>query len=289
MSSIRIENFNLKYTVESAQPLTFFGNTNPSGDAVSYPCENDLVTVYQQKDRLSYFSNILPNTKLKNEVVTRFGLSDNLNKIYEEIGTDKFMKESISRYSGMRITQNDHWETTLCFILSQFNNVKRIRGIVKNLMNMYGEIGFHFRDGREMSFRSFPTPEAIAAQSVSSLMQCGAGFRAKYIKATAEMCADSFDLKRLRDKSYPDAKEELLELPGVGDKVADCILLMGYKKLGAFPIDTWVKRIVERTYFKGRKQSLRKIHNFAEERFGRYAGYAQQYIFWHGRSLKMIA
>ena len=87
---------------------------------------------------------------------------------------------------------------------------------------------------------------------------------------------------------YEDAKDRLMELNGVGDKVADCILLFGYNKFEAFPIDVWVKRVVERAYFNGRKRSIRQIHDFSVERWGKYRGYAQQYIFWYGREKRMV-
>ncbi|MDE1856045.1 MAG: DNA-3-methyladenine glycosylase 2, partial [Candidatus Micrarchaeota archaeon] len=218
---------------------------------------------------------------IKKEVIERFGLRDDMKRIYDRIGTDKFIAESIAKYPGMRITKNLPWETTVCFIVSQFNNVKRIRGIVGKLVENYGEV--------HEGFNSFPTPQALAQVPIKEMMaKCGTGFRAKYIIGSAKMCLESLDLDSLQRKSYDSAKESLLELPGIGDKVADCILLMGYKKLNAFPIDTWIKRVVERVYFNGKKQSVRKIHDFADERWGNYAGYAQQYLFHHGRISKVV-
>jgi N-glycosylase/DNA lyase len=115
-------------------------------------------------------------------------------------------------------------------------------------------------------------------------MSHGAGFRAKYIRSVAQACSESFDLDRLYRKGYEEAKEQLMELDGIGDKVADCILLFGYGKLAAFPIDVWIKRVVEHDYFRGRRKSVKEIHRFAEERWDGYAGYAQQYLYHSARN-----
>ncbi|MGI0141488.1 MAG: DNA-3-methyladenine glycosylase family protein [Candidatus Micrarchaeales archaeon] len=289
MGKIKVSEFNMQYTVESAQPPTFFGSISKNAKSITYPTKTAQIEVNQHSDYLSYKS--VPkksDSALNKEVMERFGLHDDMERIYREIATDKFIVESIAKYPGMRVTKNEPWETTVCFITSQFNNVKRIRGIVGKLVENYGELHSVEVGGEWQSFRSFPTPEALAGISVKEMMKkCGTGFRAKYIIGSARMCAESFDLNKLHKKDYVSAKEELMELPGIGDKVADCILLMGYKKHEAFPVDTWIKRIVERVYFNGRKQSIKTIHKFADERWPKNQGYAQQYIFWHGRSLKL--
>ena len=288
MKSIRVNTFDLRYSVESAQPLTFFGDISEDGKHVKYVAGSSLIDVRQKGDLLICNSQPkIGDAILKREIEKRFGIKDDMQRIYERISTDKFIAESIAKYPGMRVTQNEPWETTICFVISQFNNVKRIRGIVKKLIDTYGDIHTFKVGPRFEEIRSFPRPEVLAAQSVKELMKCGTGFRAKYIKGVAEQCADSFSLDKLYKKGYDDAKEQLMTLPGIGDKVADCILLMGYKKLNAFPVDTWIKRIVERVYFNGRPQSIRTIHSFADEQWGELAGVAQQYIFWHGRSIKL--
>ena len=133
----------------------------------------------------------------------------------------------------------------------------------------------------------FPTPQTLASADVKAIRACGTGFRDKYIKKVAEEFAFSFDKKRLYNMEYGKAKEQLMELDGIGDKVADCILLFGYNKMEAFPIDTWVKRVIEHVYFKRRKKSIKQIHRFALRRWPVYGAYAQQYIFWKGRENKV--
>ena len=284
---IKVDKFDLRHTVESAQPLAFFGDIKKDGRGVTYSHKDSLIEAEQEEDGVLKYGSYggLCGSELRQEIETRFRLHDDMKNVYEAIGTDRFMNDAIKRFYGMRITKNDPWETTLCFLISQFNNVKRIRGIVKRLVSVYGEEHIFSAGGVKLKFNSFPTPEEIARHSVKDLMTHGAGFRAKYIESVAHACSESFDLDKFYNKKYCDAKEELMELDGIGDKVADCILLFGYGKMEAFPIDTWVKRVMEKTYFKGGTKKTREISSFASERWGRHAGYAQQYIFWEGRSL----
>jgi N-glycosylase/DNA lyase len=284
---LNTEDFSIKHTVESAQPIMFFGDIKKDGNGIVYTSEGTMIDAEQSGStlRCSSYGN-LTESGLREEITRRFGLREDMKKIYREIGTDALIVEAINKYRGLRITRNDPWETTLCFVISQFNNVKRIKGIVSRLIAAYGKEKRFDAGNVEILFRDFPTPQAIARQSVKSLMSHGAGYRAEYIKAVAEACSGGFDLRKLEKKDYADAKEELMELRGIGDKVADCILLFGYGKLEAFPVDTWIKRVVEAAYFSGKTQSVRKIHEFADERWGGYAGYAQQYLFHFGRNSK---
>ena len=269
--------FDIMHTFESAQPLTFFGDYDYSRKEITYPFMRRLV-------RVDRFGRVLEGqgAAVKDDVARRFRINEDMGKIYSGISTDGFMRDSIKEYTGMRLTHNLPWETTLVFILSQFNNVKRIRAITKRLMERYGDPVFDSKGNR--AGNGVPGPEALSSAKVGDLMSCGTGFRAKYLISAAEYCSSSLDLDSLSGKDYPSIKNELMEIDGVGDKVADCIALMGYGKLEAFPIDTWIKRLVEAVYFRGRKRSPRQIHEFASERWGAYAGYAQQYIFWYGRS-----
>ncbi|MDE1854755.1 MAG: DNA-3-methyladenine glycosylase 2 family protein [Candidatus Micrarchaeota archaeon] len=285
MQSMRVGDFDITHTIESAQPLTFIGDERPDRKGITYTCGDSFVEVDQRGKRLAYRAyGSLGRARLSREIIARFGLGDDMGDVYRRIGTDAFMKKAVSRYRGMRITRNEPWETALCFVISQFNSVKRIRGIVKRLIAAYGREHTFSAGSVRLSFRSFPSPESIAERSTGDLMAHGAGFRARYMRAVAREWSEQRGFSKLRDKDYAEAKEELMSLEGVGDKVADCILLFGYGRLEAFPIDTWIKRVVERVYFRGRKQSIRKIHEFADERWGAYAGYAQQYMFHFARN-----
>ncbi|MGC8710001.1 MAG: DNA-3-methyladenine glycosylase family protein [Candidatus Micrarchaeia archaeon] len=286
------KDFNLKYTVESAQPLAFFGNyrSEKGIEYIEYATANGIISVSAERIGKNKYSiaaeqhGYYTNTGLKKEINARFGLKDNMKIIYNNIETDKFMRDAVKNFYGMRVTLNGPWETALSFIVSQFNNIKRIRGIMLRLISEFGE------SNSGSSAKLFPTPESISKASIGQLKKCGVGFRAKYIKSAAhEFVEGSFD--RLNSMGYEEAKETLMKYSGIGDKVADCILLMGYKKLEAFPIDTWVERILEKEYgsemekTKNGNIAIREMHRFAMSKWNSYAGYAEQYLYWHGRSI----
>ncbi|MGC8478307.1 MAG: DNA-3-methyladenine glycosylase family protein [Candidatus Micrarchaeia archaeon] len=280
LPSLETKNFSLKYTFESAQPVSFYADF--SGEEITFPFGRSIVSMGFKGDShkgVFRIASVRGETKFGiAEAKKLFRLKDNMPEIYRMISSDKFIEEAISRYHGMRLTLDDPWVTTLSFIVSQFNNIKRIRLIIKKLIERFGsEIVY---DGRIIG-KSFPEPQTLASASIEDIWKCGAGFRSKYIKASADYCSNNIDLHKLEGKRYEDLKESLLEMSGVGDKVADCIALMGYGKLEAFPIDTWIKRTVENIYFN-KKKTIKEIHEFAKERWNGLAGYAQQYIYWHG-------
>lgn len=280
---LKLSDFNLRHTIESGQPLTFYSQYSSGNgtESLSYVTSRGVISISIRDSALSYsFEGDYNRKSAKGEVVRRLALDDDMRDIYEHINTDGFIGGAIEGFRGMRITRNDPWETTLCFLISQFNNIKRIRHIMHR---MIAEFGYEFDNKR-----LFPVPEAVAAAETSRIRGCGTGFRDKYIKSVAEQYAHSFDPEKLYGMKYETAKEKLMELDGIGDKVADCILLFGYNKMEAFPIDLWVKRVMENVYFNGRKKTVKRIHEFSERRWGKeYLGYAQQYIYWAGRENKV--
>lgn len=274
MKSMNVENLNVRHTVESGQPLTFHADCDWENSTVSY--NNGTQTVMLKTARTGRLGiSAADPDQAESEFYTRFRIGDDMERIYSEINTDKFMDSAISAYKGMRLTLNDPWETTACFILSQYNNMKRIRKIVLEMKRRYGA------RSKDRSI-AFPTTDRIRLLSEQELRDCGMGFRAKYIKHAAEFCSENLDLDSLSGRGYDTIKSSLMEIHGVGDKVADCIALMGYGKLEAFPIDVWVKRTLEKVYFKGRDKKLGMLMDFAEEQWGKQRGYAQQYLFWNG-------
>lgn len=285
LNRLEVNEFNLKHTFDSAQPLTFHADFDSSSGTLTYLNKNQLINVgfegNTQKGNIIVASQNIQFAM--NEVSNRFRVKDNMHTIYKNINTDKFMDEAIKSYRGMRLTLNDPWETTVVFIISQFNNVKRIRSITKNLIEKFGaEVTDGY--GRKLG-KAFPESWVLAKASEKEIMECGTGFRAKYIKQASEYCTHNLDLPNLAKKPYDEIKEELMEIDGIGEKVADCIALMGYGKLEAFPIDTWVQRTLSKVYFKGKNTNIKKLHEFAVERWGKYSGYAQQYLFWNGRGI----
>ncbi len=274
--------FNLRHTFESGQPITFHGEYDQALDRLHYVSNGGLIEIVSGGGRRLEVSG----KNARKEVEVRFRLSDNMRHIYKKISTDSFISASIKNYKGMRLTVNDPWETTVCFITSQFNNVKRIRLIIKNMVNKFGSPVYD-RNGR-IAGKTFPEPDAIRRATFSELMACGTGFRAKYIKSAADYCTNNLDLYKLNPGNYDNLKEEIVKIDGVGDKVADCIILMGYGNLEAFPIDVWIKRTMENLYFGGKVQKMEEIHKLAEENWGKYRGYANQYLFHSARTNKIV-
>ncbi len=280
---MRVKDFSIKHTFESAQPLTFHADYNEREGTLSYVNYDSLIRARFSDGAAACRISVDPenSTKIERELASRFRLGDNMDRIYQNISTDSFMESAIRQYRGMRITLNDPWETTLCFILSQYNNVKRIRLIVQRFI---AEFGPEIRDGDGIAIaKGFPTSERLTEYSEAEFRKAGAGFRARYVANAADFCTNNLNLHKLRGKRYPDLKEALMEISGVGDKVADCIALMGYGSMEAFPIDVWVKRTLEQLYFNSREKSVKELHRFAEERWGDYMGYAQQYLFHSSR------
>ena len=168
---------------------------------------------------------------------------------------------------GIRILCQDPWEALCSFIISQNNNIPRIKGIVARLCAHFGENG------------KFPGPERLAGLSVEDLAPLRSGFRAKYILSASRLVSDgTVDLQAIRTLPLPQARASLMQILGVGVKVAECALLYGFHRLDAFPIDVWMKRAMDR-YFPGMET----------DEFGPYAGIAQQYIFHYIRSLEKTA
>jgi N-glycosylase/DNA lyase len=281
---ITARDLNIVHTVESAQPLTFHADYDFERNYIEYASKGRMISGWfgGSRGNCSVVLNSADSAYAAPEFVGRFRLNDDMEKIYAHISTDPVLRSAIIKYHGMRVTLNDPWETTLCFIMSQYNNVKRIRLIIRRFVE---EFGTSIRDeNNRIIGRSLPSSRDLLKFTEKDFRRCGAGFRARYIAKAAEFCTNNIDLHRLGSKGYETIKEELMEISGVGDKVADCIALMGYGKMEAFPIDVWVKRTLEKIYFKGKAKKPEELHRFAEQRWGSYRGYAQQYLFHYARN-----
>ncbi|MCI8362485.1 MAG: 8-oxoguanine DNA glycosylase [Clostridia bacterium] len=213
-----------------------------------------------------------------------------LDRSYEEIKEklskiDKHMKESIEYGSGIRILNQDLWETIISFIISANNNIPRIKGIIERISKKYGnEIIYNGK-----SYYTFPTVEQLSNVTVEDLRSLGLGFRDIRVYETTHMILDKkVDLKELeQEKDFNKVRETLLTLSGVGPKVADCILLFStLKRWEAFPIDVWVRRVMNELYIQNEdetKVNKTQIEKIAKEKFGNLAGIAQQYLFYWKR------
>jgi N-glycosylase/DNA lyase len=212
-----------------------------------------------------------------------FRLDDDINAIYGEISQDKRVADMVARYPGLRVLRQEPWECLIAFICSANSNIPRIAQNMEKLASHYGSpIAL---DGAVR--HAFPTPVQLAEAGEMELRALGLGFRAPYVAQAALLVANGeLDLDWLVRLPYADAKVRLMECPGVGPKVADCVLVFSLEKLEAFPIDVWVRRALGEWYFPGQKVPPdRVLLEWAQHHFGRYAGYAQQYLF-HGRRME---
>ncbi len=215
-----------------------------------------------------------------------FDLDRNYEEIKEKLSKiDKHMKESIEYGSGIRILNQDLWETIISFIISANNNIPRIKGIIERISKKYGnEIIYNGK-----SYYTFPTVEQLSNVTVEDLRSLGLGFRDIRVYETTHIILDKkVDLKELeQEKDFNKVRETLLTLSGVGPKVADCILLFStLKRWEAFPIDVWVRRVMNELYIQNEdetKVNKTQIEKIAKEKFGNLAGIAQQYLFYWKR------
>ena len=224
-----------------------------------------------------------------------FGLDDDLNKISAEIGRDEHIRKALRELWGLRIIRQDPWECLISYICATYKNIPAIRRMLLSLSSRFGEK--MTLDG--MEFFTFPTPEKLAGATEKDLLECGLGYRAKYVQETSKrIFENNFELERLKQLPYEQAKKKLCGFAGVGHKVADCILLFSLGKLEAFPVDRWVERVILNHYAQrlpselAQKLSQReefsnseyaKLSTFGREYFGEYAGYAQEYLYHYER------
>lgn len=208
-----------------------------------------------------------------------FDLDRDYGKIKETlISNDTKITEAINFGYGIRILNQDLWETILSFIISQNNNIPRIKGCINNLAIHFGEAIPESEEISELinaDFKAYslPSPETIAGLEIEDLSPIRLGYRAKYIIKCA---------RQVFEQGLPETYEELLTLTGVGPKVANCIALFGLSKRESFPIDVWVRRVMNHVYGLP-EDDFRAISNFAASNFGVFGGYAQQYLFYYMR------
>jgi len=216
------------------------------------------------------------------DVIRYFSLDVDLAPLLASIDNDAQVHEAITRHRGLRIVRQDPWECLVCFICSSFNNIVRIQGMIERLCQEFGSpLSFN-------GFRgcSFPSAETMAHVPERRLRELGLGFRAPYLKRTARLVAEGkLPFEALRRTDYVVTKQALLRCDGVGDKVADCVALFGLQKYEAFPVDVWIERAM-RYYFRTRRPTRARVHDFARRHFGRYAGWAQQYLYHDARTLR---
>lgn len=209
--------------------------------------------------------------------------NDDLEKIIRSISKDPTTREAVRRYSGLRLTDQDPFQCMISFIVSSNSNIQKIKICLEKLAERFGE-RMEF-DGREFSV--FPRPEVLAEAPVREITKCGTGYRSEFVKSASRMVTDGrIDFGKLRRGPYHQAREEIRKVSGIGNKVADCIMLFSLDKLEAFPLDRWMVRILEKYYTNFHletktvtQRQYELLHEKIVDYYGQYAGYAQQFLF----------
>ena len=210
-----------------------------------------------------------------------FALDHPLADICASFPNDAIMNEARDFCRGLRIIRQPKWECLATFICSSMKQVAHIRQISLALRRRFGDkrrVGAHV-------IHTFPPARRIARATEDDLRKCALGYRAKNLLASARLVGSGkCDLESWSALSDPDLREKLCSLPGVGAKIANCVMLFAYERLRAFPIDVWIERVLKQQYFPRKKKvSDLQLREFSETYFGAHGGYAQQYLFHHAR------
>jgi N-glycosylase/DNA lyase len=230
-----------------------------------------------------------------------FRLDDDLPHVYSRIEKDKHVKEAVKKFHGLRLVRQDPWECLISYICATNKNIPAIKDMINNMCIRLGKR--ITVEGTEVY--TFPKPHELAQASLKELRLCKLGFRAERVKQTSKLvCNGNLNLEALKTMPYEKAKKELMELPGVGPKVADCVLLFSLDMLEAFPVDVWMKRVILEFYRAHFEQSFMEkvatkkslspseykvISSFGRKYFGEHVGYAQEYLFHFKRCQKINA
>jgi N-glycosylase/DNA lyase len=220
-----------------------------------------------------------------------FRLDDDLPHIYSRIEKDRHIRKAVKKFRGLRLIRQDPWECLISYICATNKNIPAIKEMINNMCTRFGKR----ITVEDTEVYTFPKPHDLAEASLKELRLCKLGFRAERVKQTSKLVSNgNLNLESLKKMAYEKARKELMSLPGVGPKVADCVLLFSLEKLEAFPIDVWMKRVILEFYREHFKKSFVKkmetkkslslneyeiISSFGRRYFGEYVGYAQEYLF----------
>lgn len=262
--------FDLEKTLYSGQTPTFvFKKDNKKHWGYIKEKEFKPIKIHQKNNQLK-----LKSKASKQKIKTYLGLKDNLKKIYKKINTEKIIDESIRKNKGLRITNSDPIFTILIFLSSQNNSMYNIKNFLQILSKKHG------RKIRFCNKKIYlpPKNEKLFNLDKKDFKECKAGYRAEYMEKTfKKIKKEKIDLQELNKETHKEVRKKLKKLPGVGEKVADCISLFAYNNIEAFPVDTHIRKIIKENY--NEKLSDKEIREFSRKKWGEYAGYAQQYLY----------
>lgn len=240
------------------------------GQIFRYKLEDDGYEVFSADKKCVAKGSVILTSE-PDYFVNFFDLDTDYDVITSKLCKFDELKADVEFGKGIRLLRQDFFETIISFIISANNNIPRIKGIIERLCTLAGDK----KDG----YYAFPTPQRLSLVSEKSLRDIGAGFRDKYIFRTTQIITSTDILKRIASSDTEQARKLLLTLPGVGPKVADCILLFGLRRFDCFPVDTWMMKRCKTDEL----DTPQKVRDYYLNRYGEYAGPAQQYIFYGAR------
>ena len=285
--------FDLVSTMECGQAFRWHQVVSPDlGDHFEGVIHGNLVRAKQTDDSLLFTCEPDPPSTFKPILEDYLGLNHDLESIYADLSSDSVLSPLFRKYAGLRVLRQEPWECLVSFICSANNNIDRIKQNVEDMSTAFGRV----IPGAESDRRVFPSPSAIADAGEDALRDLRLGFRAKYLVPVAESVAHGeVDLFTLREASYDEALEVAIGLPGVADKIGNCVLLFSLDKLESFPVDVHIRNalwdhylatriLVPSPYIKPKKYltstQVRRLRQWGQQSFGPYAGYANQYLFY---------
>lgn len=271
--SIPVERFDLAATLDSGQVFHW----HRDGDLFSGLIGGELLQMMQPEPEWIQVSQ-------GKEALARhyLALDHNLARMNRTMPKgDRHLRRAFKYAPGLRILRQPRWECLATFITSSLKQVAHIRQISLLLRERFGQ------RVADTELMAYPTPQALAEAGEAKLRACGLGYRAKHLHQTASLIASgAFDLEEVAPLDDEAACAKLCELPGVGPKIAQCVLLFSYERLGVFPIDVWIERVLMELYYADSKDPVtsKQLKQFAMEHFGPFRGYAQQWLFHHART-----
>lgn len=275
-----VKHFDAKQAFECGQCFRWKAERDGSYTGVAYGRVLNVKSDYEQgvvqlnNTNLEDFENIW---------FDYFDLGRDYGEIKDKLSRDGILKKAMEYGRGIRLLNQEPWELVISYIISANSNIPKISRSIDILSRMFGQ-PIQYQDN---TYYGFPEDEQLSQAELQQIDLCRAGYRCKYIHQSARMIRNrELDLEGVAEMDTAHARKELLRLPGVGPKVADCILLFSMQKHDAYPVDVWVKRVTEHFYIH-EDVSMKAIQEFAREKFGDLAGFAQQYLFYFAREQKI--
>ncbi len=261
----------------SGAPLYDDSGTSNTPEKYYSTVGGEIVVLWQDGNELHYEATGEPNR----DIETLLRLDEPLADVIDSIAKDDVMQEAVENHRGIRLVQDDFVPCLISYLCSPQQRIPKIKEMFNNIVDKYGAEVEH----NDRTFKQFPSLYELSNVSERELRRMGLGYRAKYVKsAIRHLIKGKVTEAELQEMEYPEAHEEIQQINGVGDKVADCVLLFSLGKMEAFPLDTWAQQAIEEHYPEHHHEDYHTMADNMREYFGRdYAGYAQEYLFHHIR------